>query len=85
VDEERAKFFRFIGEDSRCIAVDAHGEGGFGFSAINGRVGGGVQNYIGTRFADGRANLVCVAEVAGCPRVRDDLARVLKCALQFYS
>ena len=65
VNEQRVALARLFGENARRLRVDGVGELAFGFGAIDGGVGGGVENEIGRGTANQSAGLIGIGQIDG--------------------
>ena len=82
VNEKGVALAGFFGENARRLLVDGVGEIALGFGAIDGGVGGGVENEIGRGAADQSAGLIGIGEIDGFAIDGDDGADAGKDAFQ---
>ena len=70
--EEGVAFGGFLGKNARSEGVDGVGQSHLRFSAIDGGVGGGVENHVRRRAADEVARLIGIGEIDGLAIDSDD-------------
>ena len=72
MDEERVTLGGFFGENARSEGIDGVSQRHLRLSAIDGSVGGGVENDIGRGAADEVARLIGIGEIDGFAIDSDD-------------